>query len=179
MAVISGTIGAYTNNLLFTFPSLQTANQFKIGFPDVLGGPLSSVSYTNGTGSSQVDLIYWPDPITLAATTQTIDLTSLTDPSGAAVNFARVRELLIYNPTATAGFDIKVEQGASNPWAFVPPSTSPQIVRYGGGLYRISDPISTGGGNGNVVGGASKTIKFDSGANTVTFWVLALGGSAA
>jgi len=151
-----------------TLPAIIQAND----------GAGDTINYATGTGSGATDLEY-AAKITLAATTQTIDLTSLTSPSGAAVNFARVREFIVYNPDTTAGHDIKVEGGASNPWAFVAPSTAPQYAWANGGTVWLRDPKSTGGGNGMVVGGASKTVKFDSGSNTVTFYVLISGTSVA
>jgi hypothetical protein len=137
----------------------------------------SNLSYANGTLSNQVDTIY-AKTITLAGTTQTIDLTSLTDPAGNAINFARVREFIVVNSATSAGFDLKVEAGSSNPVIFIPPVANFLLCRYSGTL-RISDPVSTGSGNGNVVTSSTKTITFDSGANTITFLVLIVGGSAA
>ncbi len=136
-----------------------------------------SVTYANGTASNQVDTVY-AKVINLAAATQTIDLTSLTDPAGNAINVARVREFIVQNTSASAGFDCKVEAGASNGWSVLPPSTNPIYCRYGS-VLRISDPVSTGGANGNVVGSSSKTVTFDPGANTFTINVLIVGGSAA
>lgn len=137
----------------------------------------SNLSYANGTGSGQVDTLY-AKALTLSGATTTIDLTSLTDPAGVSINFARVRELIVVNTATTAGYDVKVESGASNGWSVLPPSSAPVYARYGG-ILRISDPTSTGGGNGNVVGSTSKTITFDPGSNTVTINVLIVGGSAA
>lgn len=137
----------------------------------------STLSYGNGTASNQVDTLY-AKQLTLTGATQTIDLTSLTDPAGNSINFARVRELIVVNTATTAGYDVKVEAGASNGWAVLPPSSAPVYTRYSGTL-RISDPVSTGGSNGNVVSGTSKTITFDPGANTIVINVLIVGGSAA
>jgi hypothetical protein len=145
--------------------------------------PVSSslnLSYTNGTASNQVDTIY-AKTFSLASTTQTIDLTSLTDPAGNSINFARVREFIVVNTSTTAGYDLEVYSGSSNGWAPIGAvSGTPCYVRYGSGaMYRLSDPVSTGSGNGNVVGSTSKTITFNSGSNTVTFYVIVVGGSAA
>ena len=137
----------------------------------------SNLSYTNGTASNQVDTIY-AKQLTLAGATTTIDLTSLTDPAGVSVNFARVREFIVVNTSTTAGFDVKVESGASNGWAPLPASTDPLFCRYSAYIH-ISDPVSTGGSNGNVTSGTSKTVTFDPGANTVIINVLIVGGSAA
>lgn len=133
--------------------------------------------YSNGTGSNQIDTIYAAH-LTLTGAPTTIDLSSLTDPAGNSANFARVREVIVQNISSTAGFDCKVEAGASNGWPVLPPSTAPLQCRYGATL-RISDPVSTGSGNGNVVGASTKTVTFDPGANTVIINVLIVGGSAA
>jgi hypothetical protein len=140
--------------------------------------PLASITYSNGTGAGQVDLIY-EAAISLASTTQTFDLTSLLAPDGSAVNFARVRELYIINYTPTAGFDLIVEQGASNGFAFVPASTAPYKCFANGGQYMLRDPNSSGASTGLFTSGTSKTIKVDSGAHTVTFYILILGTSVA
>jgi hypothetical protein len=165
-------VGQVTFNAAFTEQATSLA-PFQI--PATIS---SNLSYANGTASSQVDTIY-AKTITLVATTQTIDLTSLTDPAGNSINFARVREFIVINQATTAGFDLKVEAGASNPVIFIPPVANFLSCRNNGGTLRVSDPVSTGSGNGNVVTSTTKTITFDSGANTITFLVLIVGGSAA
>ena len=140
---------------------------------------LAGYTYTNGTATGQVDTIY-AKTLTLSGATTTLNLNSgLTDPAGNSVVFARVREFIITNTATTASYDVKVEAGASNGWAVLPPSTAPVYARYGGGSIRISDPTSTGGGNGNVVSSSSCNITLDPGANTVTVNILIVGGSAA
>lgn len=166
--VVSGTV---------TFNASFTETATAIGTYQIPAVLSSNLSYANGTASNQVDTIY-AKTLTLSGATTTIDLTSLTDPAGNSINFARVREFIVVNTATTAGYDVKVEAGASNGWAVLPPSTSPVYARYSGTL-RISDPVSTGGSNGNVVGSSSKTITFDPGSNTVIIYVLAVGGSAA
>lgn len=132
---------------------------------------------TAGTASGQCDTLF-AKQYTLSGTTTTIDLTSLTDPAGNSITFARVREFIVQNTATTAGYDVKVEAGASNGWGPLPPSTNPLYCRYGS-VVRVSDKLSTGSGNGNVVTSTSKTVTFDPGSNTVTINVLIVGGSAA
>jgi hypothetical protein len=140
------------------------------------GATLATVTYTAGTGSLQGDTIY-VKPLTLAAATTTIDLTSLTDQESNALNFARIREGVAFNPDV---HDCKVYMGASNGWAPVgATSSSPSWARANNGLWNVSDPTSTGGGVGNVVGGSSKTVTFDPGANTITIYILFFGSSVA
>ncbi len=134
----------------------------------------TTIQLSNGTAAGQVDTPYWSAP-SLAATPTTIDLTSLTDPGGGSIDFARVRFFMVYNPNTTAGHDVTVEQGASNGWSQI----GTEVVRANGGFKILFDPQSTGSGNGMVVTGTSKTIKFDPGANTVTVFIVIVGGSVA
>lgn len=137
-----------------------------------------NVSYANGTGSAQVDTFYAAQ-LTLAAAPTTLNLTSLTDPAGNSINFARVRELIVQNTnSANPGFDVKVEAASSNGVAFLPPTTAPLMCRYGS-VVHVSDRYSTGSGNGNVTTPSTATsITLDPGANTVVVNVIMVGGSA-
>jgi hypothetical protein len=173
MAYATGQVVVGTVTFNASFAETATA----IGTYQIPAVISSNLSYANGTASNQVDTLY-AKTITLASTTQTLDLTSLTDPAGNSINFARVREFIVVNNATTAGYDLKVEAGASNGVIFLPPAANNLYARYSGSL-RISDPVSTGSGNGNVVGSTTKTITFDSGSNTITFYVLIVGGSAA
>lgn len=139
-----------------------------------LGSGPDTVPYSYGTAAGQGDLIYCK-PLVLAASATTIDLTSLTGFFGETINFARVREAIGYNPDTTAGHDVTLSQGASNGWTYAPVGK----LFASGGAFRIADPLSTGGGNGMIVDGTHKTVKFDPGANTITIYVLFFGGSAA
>jgi hypothetical protein len=174
--VVTGTVTltASFNEYISSGITPYTINEV-LGALGVLPGALQ---LGNGTGSLQIDTLY-AAKLTLAATTTTIDFTSVVDPGGASVTFARGRFFTVFNPDPTAGHDIKIYQGASNPWAPLPSSANPGWARYGGGWYTLSDPTSTGTGNGNVITSTSKTAVFDSGANTVTFYVIMAGGSVA
>lgn len=178
MGQVSGTIEL--NVALQDYVTSGYANA--VTFPAALsspGFPGAKLTYTSGTGANQMDSLYWR-PITLAASTpQTFNLQSIVGLGGESLVFARVRELILYNPTTTSGADCKLYQGASNPWAIAPPSTAPLWARANGGLARISDPSSTGAGVGNVVTSTSCEITLDPGANAMTVYLLVGGGSAA
>ncbi len=136
--------------------------------------------FTNGTGAGQADLVY-AQPMSLAATTQTIDLTNLTDVINGSIivnNFARVRLIAVVVDDTTAGHKLLVSRGASNGWTILPASTSAQAVEPNNGIFLLTDMQSTGSGVGYVVGSSSKTILLDSGANTVTFSLMIVGCSA-
>jgi hypothetical protein len=144
-----------------------------------LGLAAGTLNFNNGTAAGLIDTLY-AQPLALAASTpQTVDFTSVTDPGGASVTFARSRLFFVFNPNATAGHDVKVSQGASNGWAPLGVAANPQWARANGGFILMVDPLSTGAGNGNVITSTSKTVLFDPGALTTTVYVLMAGGSAA
>lgn len=167
---------AISGNISFaaTFNEITSNN---ISPVEIQQGVAQNLQYGTGTGSGQVDTFY-AAKLTLSGATTTLDLTTLMDPAGNAINFARVREFIVQNTAGTAGFDVKVLASSSNGWPVLPPSANPIYCRYGA-VLRFSDPTSTGSGNGNVVGGTTKSITFDPGANTVVIYVLIVGGSAA
>lgn len=135
-------------------------------------------SYTNATtGALTVDQIH-AKVYTLAATPTTIDLTSLLDLNGASMNFARVRDFIVYNADTTTANVCNVYKGASNGWTYLPASTGPLICVAKGGLIWLHDPNNSLSTNGMVTSGSSKTITFDPGSATFNISVLIVGGSA-
>ncbi len=136
--------------------------------------------YVNAGGVKYgVDQIY-AKQITLASTTQTVHFQTATanDPFGNTLAMLRIRDLWVQNITVTSGFDLKVYQPASNGVIWLPLVATYLPVRAGGLLW-VSDPLSFGGGVGNIVGASSDGITFDSGSNTITFNVVAVGNSVA
>jgi hypothetical protein len=107
-----------------------------------LGINSGSLTFNNGTGTTLIDTVY-AKPLLLSGATTTVDFTSFSDPGNASCSLARSRLFMVYNPAVTAGYDVKIEQGGSNGWAVVPPSSSPAYARYGGGIYLLVDSPST------------------------------------
>lgn len=65
-----------------------------------------SVSFTDGTGAGQANCVFH-DKRTLAdAASETLDLSSQTDPLGVAITPAKLKSLFIYNKSAEAGLKI-------------------------------------------------------------------------
>lgn len=151
------------------------------GFPDPLSGSQAITqtdSYvTSGTGSGQIDTVYAAQFSLAASTPQTINLTSLTDPLGKSISFARVRDFVVQNTASTSGYDCQVYASASNGWAVLPASSGPLYAR-AGSVVRLSDKLSTGSGAGNIVSGSSNSVTFNPGSNAVTINVWIVGGSA-
>lgn len=137
--------------------------------------------YVNAGGGQKyaVDQVY-ATQITLASTTQTVHFETATakDPFGNTLAMLRIRDLFIQNITVTSGFDLKVYVPASNAITWLPPVANFLTVRAGGLLW-VNDPLSFGGGVGNVVGATTDGLTFDSASNTITFNVVAVGCATA
>ncbi len=146
--------------------------------PQSLPAALSfALNYTNATtGALTCDQMHAKVYTLVASTPQTIDLTSLTDLNGNAMNFARVRDIVFYNANATVTHFVTVYAGASNGWAYLP--TTPGLtVLANGGMVWLHDPNSSTGVVGMVTSGSSKTITMDPGALTTNLSVYIIGGS--
>jgi len=180
MAVVTGTAGLILNFYEMITSGVITPQNLQagIGIPASLPG-FAALSFTNGTGAMQVDTVYGM-PLTLSASTLTLDLTSLTDLRQNAINFARVRVLGLVNTDTTAAHTVKVYADATNGWAVLPPVANYLTLYANNGVIALFDPASSGSGNGQVVTSGSKRITLDPGANTITtVYLVLIGGSAA
>ncbi len=147
-----------------------------------------SLGYSSGTGMGQVNLAY-AKRLTFAAAPQTLDLSSLLDLSGASVNFARVRELIVANNATAAGAVLTVGAASGSPFTgfldsaglqTVYPATATSASTFASATWlRWSDPCSTGSATGAITGSANKMLKLDPGANSFTADVLILGCDSA
>lgn len=168
MAVVNGTI--YRKDTFTQTVSSGVVSSYSID----VAPAIQSVNYTNGTSASQVDLLYGKQ-LSITTTPTDLDLTTLTDPPGGAVNFARVRELIIENLSTTAGQNLVVSGGASNQWTGFLNSTGTLTLPPGAKL-RISDPtsVTTAGG---ITSGTSKTLRLVASTGTISANVTLVGGS--
>lgn len=131
--------------------------------------------YGNGTGAYQTDLLHAKQYVLVASTPQTLDLTAVTDPAGGAVNFARVREVVVQNLGA---YPVTLGAAAATPWTgLLGTGTSTLIVPPGASVV-IGDPFSAGGTAGMLVGPTSKSLKIDPGANAGLINLVLVGCSA-
>lgn len=139
-----------------------------------------ALQYVNNTGVNYgVDQLY-AATTSLASTTQTLHFETATahDPYNNTLAMLRIRELIIQNNNTTLGQFLKVYSSSSNGISWLPAVGSFLSVPPGG-VLRISDPLSFGGGVGNVVGSTTDGLTLDSGSNTVSFNILVLGCSVA
>ena len=142
-------------------------------------------TYGNGTSAGNVDLIY-AKSLSLAAAATTLDLTSLTDLNGGAVNFARIREMQIVNLATTAAYTLTIGAAASNQWTTGPLGTAtatailqPSVGQTTGScMLHWCDPFTTGASTGGYVDSTHKLLKLDPGSNTLSCYVLLVGCSA-
>lgn len=174
MATITGNITITTSFRQVTASGFGS-NQISTGGNQSYSAPFS----TGGTAgaANQADLKH-TKVYTLSGSATTIDLTNLTDDSGATISFARVRSLTVRNRSTTDGQTVTVTAGASNGWTapggsgwsqYAFPATSACA-----GFYAFTAPNTTGA----VVDSTHKTLKLDPGANTITVDVEIVGCSA-
>lgn len=94
-------------------------------YADDINSTADSVSYqlkptlSAGTGDNAIKEIYRARrTVSAATTTDLLDLYGgLTDPFGVTINFAKIREILIYNRSAVSGDKILLGGAASNAWS--------------------------------------------------------------
>lgn len=171
MATVSPVTGRSTHSVSFS----QTAPATVIGTPTISVGEAPAYSYANGTIALGVDQLYAKILTLVASTPQTLDLTTLTDPWGGTVNFARVRSIVLKN---TGAAPVTVGAAATNAWVGPLGTTTSTLVIPAGAIVCLDDPnsLSTAGW---VVSGTSKSFKVDPGASAGTLEVIFAGGSAA
>lgn len=144
---------------------------------------IPGATFALGTGAGKFNLMTVL-AATLTAATEEIDLTTLTDPGGQAINFARIKGYGLFNFSVAGGSsagNLIVGGAASNPWAapFDGTGTSKLVVGPGpssgvpGGVVHWF-----GDATGLAVSGTSKVLKLDSGAATVPWVFIPFGNDA-
>lgn len=164
-------------NMTANFQQTPSAGLNLLPYSEVIQDILQ---YVNNTGVNYgVDQLY-AAKTTLVATTTNLhfETATLKDPFGNTLAMLRIRELIIQNIDTNLAHVLKVSASASNGITWLPPAANFLPVN-AGSVLRISDPLSFGGGVGNVVGATTDGLLIDAGANTITFNILALGCSVA
>jgi hypothetical protein len=109
-----------------------------------------AMTYTVGTAAGNVNLVYANALTITSGAPQDFDVTALTDPLGAAINFGHVTDILLVNLSTTAGQDFTLGGAASNPLF----AALPTVARANGGYLLIHDPNP-----GIAVSGGAKVIR--------------------
>lgn len=129
-------------------------------------------------GSADAVDVKYTGVLTLNSAASTLDLTSLTDDSGASISFTRVRSITIRNRATVDAQKLTISGGTGSPWlgagganwnhyVFASTANSP-------GVYAFSAPNTAGA----VVASSAKTLKIDPGAYAITADVEIVGCSA-
>lgn len=129
-------------------------------------------------GSADAVDVKYTGVLTLNSAASTLDLTSLTDDTGASISFTRVRSVTIRNRATVDGYKLTLTGGSASPWlapggaswshyVFASTSSSP-------GVYAFTAPNTTGA----VVASSAKYLKIDPGSNAITADVEIVGCSA-
>jgi len=140
--------------------------------------PKFALAY-GASGAGNVNLVYYRK-LALAGSAQTIDLTSLTDPFGDAVNFARLRYVAILN-WATNDAHVCTIGGGTNAWAAAWGSTMvvpPGATIAGTTVPGVVELVAMNTTGFASIDGTHKNIKADPGANTFGLDILLAGSSA-
>ena len=145
--------------------------------PAVAGGVLEGLVQrvlSSGTGDYQADKTAAATYTIGTSATQSVDLTTITDPNGDAIALAEVRGVWIECP-ATNADSVQVANGASNGFPIIS-GTTDHLDVHPGGLFVWYVPL-----DGDApVSGTDKVIDLTntSGASSATVTIVVLGASA-
>lgn len=129
-----------------------------------------SKSLSTGTGSGQGNRIYYNEATITAGSNSDIDVTALTDRKGVALNFAKIRWVIIVIDTPTASYKLIFKGStATNPIALWKGSASAD--------EDIHDVlVRTNNVDGWSVSGTTKVIRLNNpSAGSVTYRILIVG----
>lgn len=126
-----------------------------------------------GTAAGNINAVYSIAGVVTAGTPVTYDMTALTDPAGNAIPaLARVQGICIENLSVTAGQNIVLAGGTSNPLFSDQHTVQPNIETLPvGGTSAIWNPYP-----GFTVSGTTKTIKVTAAAGTAVPYALVIFG---
>ncbi len=69
----------------------------------------------NGTGAGKVNLVYWSQQVIASSGTVTLTLTSLTDPAGQSISFAKVKGIIVRVENAVTGNHVTLGNAGTHP----------------------------------------------------------------
>ncbi len=144
-----------------TTASTQTTTLVGTVTPATVSQSIVTNFSTSGAAADQVNLNFVSSVAVTSAGVQ-LDLTTLTDRYGAAVNFARVRSVSIVNQSQTNLNNITAAAGTSNGWTNWVNSTAGVIIgpstATNAGMIVSTNPSTSGW----VVDGSHKTFTLTS-----------------
>lgn len=106
-----------------------------------------TITYGNGAGVSAVNILYSTQlSIAASGTSSAIVLSSLTDPLGNSIAFAKIKIIFIQlaaSPTPAAS-SITFQPGGTHPWNEFLNGTTPTITLNTGAFLTVGDPTAAG-----------------------------------
>lgn len=165
-ATVTGSVSAGVSFNAITTATTGATSTISVRLPS----GLAPINYTSGTGAFQVNKL-WFGTFSLASTTTTLDLTALSGGYG-DTSFSAVKVFTVIDHETTASKKITVGNAASN--QFVPGGLSSGTVTWdvdGGATSTFMCATAAGW----TVDSSHKSVKFDSGSNTVSFSVVIAG----
>lgn len=131
-------------------------------------------TWTNGTGSNQIDLM-WNDQRTVTAAAEDLDFAGvLTNPvTGAAMTFVKINGIFIKNNSTSTGEVLLVGGDANGLVNWV--GAANDIIKVGpSGVFALWQPID----GYTVTAATGDILQIDPGANTITYNIVVIGRSA-
>lgn len=173
MSNVTGTLKVNTS-------SAQTPTNLPGSITPLTINQAISSNYGNGTTADNVDLRYCATLTFVSGTPQALDLTNLTDTSGASLSFARIRRITIIPSMTTDGQTLKLGYSTTTANAWTSLITNPgqltlqaATANNGAGLVLLA-PNTTGW----VVGASNKLLNLDPGSAAFSAAIEILGASA-
>lgn len=166
---LTATVKAAIDATLSTAPDLATL------IAKIAGG--KTVSFTNGAGAGQANLIFADQRSLAASGSENLDFSgSLTQPDGSAAVFARIKYIYIEAATGNTN-NVQVTQPASNgvPGIFLAAGDGISIKP--GGNFEWMDPGATGAAV-TASTGDLLTITNSSSGTSITYNIIVIGAAS-
>jgi len=124
----------------------------------------------DGTAAGKADRLYVDERTLTASASETLDLEALTDAFGAAVDFAKVKAIFIFNTSTANG--LKVDQSVADAWLALLGDAGSLTIPAGGIVAAIGESWTVTTGAGKL-----KLTNLGSGSAT-TYQIVIVGTSA-
>lgn len=143
-----------------------------IAAPDAETNLRDTVNFLTGSGINGADFMYVEDINIPASGSQALNLQALVGPLGEAINFARVKAIIIL-PDPTNVSDIVLAGGATNPFLGPLGGTTPSLTAPPNAQISLVNPTAAGWAVAS--GNANLKLSNDGGSAAVTGKLIIVG----
>ncbi len=158
----------------------QQVGDNDLGAPQFAPVLAAAMALVDGTGAGQVDLVYAKERTVASGANDDLDLAGgLTDAFGAAITFAEIVAIAIFNkqPDGTANTTTLTIGGGSNPWLGLVGASGDLIRLPAGGVLLMA--CDTAAGLGAVTASTADILRIANAAGAGnTYQIVILGRSA-